>query len=261
MALLKRIEQRLAAVRQRQGFSQGAELGITGSAAIGADMLFAAEESIHNTEWTTDRAGRADPAGGLSRAGPGARAAGGDPGLAGFSRPALIALLARLSGRTRVVRLQGLPDHEDFHHRGPVRGGHRLLSVPHRPLPRGIAAGADAAGAVRRALAQVGHAVTASAMTTILGLGTMIFADFGKYPLRRADHRLVAGRGPGGLPDAGPGPAAAGGRMVFWPFGVGAAHDAERSDDAADALPGTAVAGHRPTPSSPGRGRSSSAAC
>ena len=41
--------------------------------------------------------------------------------------------------------------------------------------------GLEPRAALEEALGQTGHALTASAMTTILGLGAMIFADFGKY--------------------------------------------------------------------------------
>ena len=41
--------------------------------------------------------------------------------------------------------------------------------------------GLEPARRLEEALGQTGHALTASAMTTILGLGAMVFADFGKY--------------------------------------------------------------------------------
>ena len=53
MDLLEHIQRRLAEIRRGKDFPKGLELGITGSAAVGADMLFSAEESIRNTEWTT----------------------------------------------------------------------------------------------------------------------------------------------------------------------------------------------------------------
>ena len=53
MSLLEHIEKRLEEMRRGKDFPKGLALGITGSAAVGADMLFSAEESIRNTEWAT----------------------------------------------------------------------------------------------------------------------------------------------------------------------------------------------------------------
>ena len=52
-----------------------------------------------------------------------------------------------------------------------------LIARYREELERGL----PPAEAIREALARTGHALTASAMTTILGLGAMVFADFGKY--------------------------------------------------------------------------------
>ena len=53
MKLLDHIERRLEEIRGGGDFPKGLKLGITGSAAVGADMLASAEESIDNTERTT----------------------------------------------------------------------------------------------------------------------------------------------------------------------------------------------------------------
>ena len=53
MGLLDHVERRLEEIRRGADFPKGLKLGITGSAAVGADMLSSAEESIRNTEWTT----------------------------------------------------------------------------------------------------------------------------------------------------------------------------------------------------------------
>ena len=53
MDLLSQIHARLDALRRAADFPPGLEIGLTGSAAAGSDMLFAAEESIRNTERAT----------------------------------------------------------------------------------------------------------------------------------------------------------------------------------------------------------------
>ena len=50
---LELIESKLAQVREAPDFPAGLEMGISGSAAIGGDMLAAAEESIRNIELAT----------------------------------------------------------------------------------------------------------------------------------------------------------------------------------------------------------------
>ena len=53
MDLIERIHRAMETLRCDPAFPVGLQLGVTGSAAIGSDMLLAAEESIRNTERTT----------------------------------------------------------------------------------------------------------------------------------------------------------------------------------------------------------------
>ena len=53
MRVLNRVLGVLDEVRQEPSYPSGLELGVTGSAALGGDMLRSAAESIRNTEWTT----------------------------------------------------------------------------------------------------------------------------------------------------------------------------------------------------------------
>ncbi len=226
MDLLQRLERRLAEVRRGKDFPQGLELGITGSAAVGADMLFSSAESIRNTEWTTVAlvvlillvVYRA-------------------PGLVIVPlvvifaslelSTGVIALLARLGQRVDwfdfkvfhttkifiVVVLYGAAtDYCLF-----------LVSRYREELQRGL----PPWRALRSALASVGGAVAASAMTTILGLGTMIFAAFGKFRYGGPTIALSLAVALLACLTLAPAMLFGIGRIVFWPFGVGAARDAD----------------------------------
>ena len=203
MDLIEGIEATLERSRHESDFPPGLQLGITGSAAVGADMLFAAEESIHNTEWTTVALVVVILL--LVYRAPGLVLV---PLVTIFASlelsTGLIALLARLGQRVEwfdfqvfrttkifiiVVLFGAATDYclflvaryrEELQHgltppealsggpgqRRPCRNGQRH---DHHPRP-----GDDDLRRVRQ------------------------------ISLRRADHRLVADRGPGGLPDAGP---------------------------------------------------------
>ncbi len=224
MGLLDHVERRLEEIRRGADFPKGLKLGITGSAAVGADMLSSAEESIRNTEWTTVAlvvlillvVYRA----------PGLVIV---PLVAIFASlelsTGLIALLARLGQNVDwfdfkvfhttkifiVVVLYGAAtDYCLF-----------LISRYREEMQRGL----PPPRALRAALAGVGGAVTASAMTTILGLGTMIFADFGKFRYGGPTIALSLAVALLACLTLAPALLRLGGRIVFWPFGIGAVHD------------------------------------
>ena len=145
-------------IQKEPDFPAGLQLGVTGSAAIGSDMLNSQKESIENTEWTTIllvivillivyRA----------------------PGLvlvplvsiavSFFVSINLIALVAQWADRHPDVLgtigrwigrqqfdFQVFKTTPDLHHRRALRRGDRLLPVPDRPLPRGNRARPGAAG-------------------------------------------------------------------------------------------------------------------
>ena len=219
MDLLEHIQRRLAEIRRGKDFPKGLELGITGSAAVGADMLLSAEESIRNTEWTTVALVVVILL--LVYRAPGLVIV---PLVAIFASlelsTGLIALLARLGQTVNwfdfkvfrttkifiiVVLYGAATDYCLF-----------LISRYREELQRGL----PPRRALRSALASVGHAVTASALTTILGLGTMIFAAFGKFRYGGPTIALSLAVALLACLTLAPALLLAGGRIVFWPFGV-----------------------------------------
>lgn len=214
MELLKQIEQKLDEFRRAKDFPAGLHLGVTGSAAVGADMLLSGKESIRNTELATVAmvvlilllVYRA-------------------PGLVIVPLVTIVASLVVATGLVAALA-KWSPDWLDYKIFKTTRifivvilyGAGTdfclfLISRYKEELQRGL----RLEEAIAHALGRVGRAVTASAMTTILGLAAMVFAQFGKF--RNSGPTIALGLVVALLASLtlAPGLLRAAGPVVFWP--------------------------------------------
>jgi RND superfamily putative drug exporter len=226
--VLKRLDELLTAARVAPDFPEGLRLEITGSAAIGGDMLTAAQESIANIDMATIVLVVVIL-------------------LVVYRAPALIAipmitiglsvvialgLVATLTEHCALPRLQWadvMPTIEwlDFRVFKTTKifvvvilfGSGTdfclfLISRFKEELGRGV----ERTQAVTNSLAQVGEALMGSALTTILGLGTMLFADFGKYRNSGPAIAICLAVTLAACLTLAPALLRAMSRFVFWPF-------------------------------------------
>ncbi|MEI8374430.1 MAG: MMPL family transporter [Planctomycetota bacterium] len=233
MKFINEVYRKVREIQKEPGFPSGLQLGVTGSAPVGSDMLWSMKESIDNTELTTILLVTTILL--IVYRSPGLVLV---PlvsiGVSFFASLNLIALVAQWADRhpeflSTIGRWMGRQqfDFQVFTTThifivvvlfGAATDYCLFLIARYREeLERGL----DPQAALEQALGQTGPALTASAMTTILGLGAMIFADFGKY--RSGGPTIAISLIVALLASMTVAPAMlrAFGRAVFWPFGVG----------------------------------------
>ncbi len=202
MELLSKFSRGLDEIRDAEDFPAGLTIGLTGSAAVGSDWLASAEESISNTEAATVAMVVVILL--LVYRAPGLVIV---PLLTIFASllvaMGLVASLAQWSAETGYLGYKVFTTTEIFIVVILYGAGTDfclfLISRYKEELQRGL----PPAEAIGQALGRVGGAVTASAMTTVLGLGVMALCDFGKF--RNSGPTIAPGapRRAGGQPDGG----------------------------------------------------------
>ena len=228
--VMKQVERELADARREA--PPGLNVGITGSAAIGADILRSASQSIRNTEWTTVALVILIL-------------------LTIYRAPLLVVIplatigialsisLDTLALLTRMSRIEGMSwwDFEVFTTTkifivailfGAGTGFCLFLIARYREE---IEQGLTGPAAARQSVGRVGRAVAASALTTIVGLAMMYFADFGKFRNCGPAIALCVAIAWAACLTLAPALLRATGRAVFWPWGLRARSDEPQADE------------------------------
>ncbi|NMC21473.1 MAG: MMPL family transporter [Thermogutta sp.] len=219
MKPLAEIYEKFEALRNAPDRPAGLEMGVTGSGAVGTEMLFAAEESIRNTEFATIGliivilllVYRAP----LLAAVPLMTIA-----VAVFASFDALAVLAGISYSTNAFEFAVFQTTKIFVVVVLFGSGTDYCLFLIARYKEELSKGLQTTAAAGKALSHVGDALLASALTTILGLGMMIFADFGKFRNGGPAIALALVLALLACLTLAPAILALFGRKVFWPFKI-----------------------------------------
>jgi len=235
MKLMQDVFAAIEEIRREQGIPEGLEMGVSGSAAIGADMRFANVESLRNTEKATIilvvvilvlvyRA----------------------PGLvivpvatvavSVVAATGLVALLADGASRVDWSSYMIFKTTRIFVVVSLFGAGVDFCLFIIARYKEELGRGLEPGEAIARALGRVGEALAASALTTIVGLGLMYFSEFGKFRNSGPTVALCLVVALAASLTLAPALLRAAGRIVFWPWGVAppAGEDEKRQADSGD---------------------------
>lgn len=227
---LRLMRAHLERFRAQEGVPPKLRLGITGSAAIGGDMLTAAKESIQNTELATVLTVLAilllvyrAP---LLAVVP----------LATIAVSAIVAmdLVACLAGSELATwfswaRLRVFTTTRIFIVVMLFGCGTDYCLFLIARYREELTAGLSPAKAVGEALGKVSQALVASALTTVFGLAVMAFAAFGKYRHSGPAIAVCLGVGLAASLTLAPALLRICGRAVFWPSGLAAIRSRDKA--------------------------------